>query len=104
MKKFAILACLMVFGLVLLSGCASMQGESTGEYIDDSTMHTQVSAIVVKDPDARYFKIDVTVTKGDVLLTGHVNSRKTEERVIAKIREIKGVHSVTSKLRIEKKK
>jgi len=38
---------------------------------------TKATAIVVKDPDAHYFKIEVAVTQGDVVLTGFVNSRET---------------------------
>ena len=104
MKKVILFAVLMVFGLVLLSGCASMTGETAGENIDDSTIHTKATAIVVQDPDAHYFKIDVSVTKGDIVLTGFVNSRETEQRIIGKIREIKGVKSVKSLLKVEEKK
>ncbi len=104
MKKVILLTVLMVFGLAFLSGCAHMTGETAGENIDDSTIHTKATAIVVKDPDAHYFKIDVSVTKGDVVLTGFVNSRATEERIVGKIREIKGVKSVKSLLKVEVKK
>jgi len=100
MKNVVLLSVLMVFGLVLFSGHPSIAGETVGEYIDESTMHTQATAIVVKDPDAHYFKIDVTVTQGDVVLTGFVNSRDTEDRLVAKIREIKGVKSVNSLLKL----
>lgn len=103
MKKVILLSVLVVFGLALFSGCATMTGETAGENIDDSTMHTKITAIVVKDPDAHYFKIDVTVTRGDVVLTGFVNSRETEERLIGKIKEIRGVKSVKSLLKMEKK-
>ena len=103
MKNVIFMAVLMVFGLALFSGCTSITGETAGENIDDSTIHTKATAIVVKDPDSHYFKIDVTVTQGDVVLTGFVNSRETEERLVAKIRQIKGVKSVKSLLNIEKK-
>jgi osmotically-inducible protein OsmY len=104
MKKLIFLTVLVICGLALFSGCASVTGETAGENIDDSTIHTQATAIVVQDPDAHYFKIDLTVTKGDVVLTGFVNSRETEERLVAKIREIKGVKSVKSLLKLEEKK
>ena len=104
MKKVILMTVLMVFGLALFSGCATMKGETTGEYIDDSTITTKVNAVIVKDPDAHYFKIDVTTTQGEVVLQGFVNSRQTQDRLVAKIREIKGVKSVKSLLKIEEKK
>lgn len=104
MKKLVFLTLLLIVGLVLFSGCAATTGETAGENIDDSTIHTQADAIVVQDPDAHYLKIDVTVTKGDVVLTGFVNNRDTEERLVSKIREIKGVKSVKSLLKIEERK
>lgn len=102
MRNIIFLTVLVIFGLALFSGCASMTGETAGENIDDSTIHTQATAVVVQDPDAHYLKIDVTVTKGDVVLTGFANSKETEERLVAKIREIKGVKSVKSLLKIQK--
>jgi len=104
MKNVVLLSVLMVFGLALFSGHTSIAGETVGEYIDDSTIHTKATAIVVEDPDAHYFKIDVTVTQGDVVLTGFVNSRDTEDRLVAKIREIRGVKSVKSLLKVEDRK
>ena len=103
-QKIIFMTVLMVFGLALFSGCATMTGETAGENIDDSTIHTKATAIVVNDPEAHYLKIDVTVTKGDVVLTGFVNNRATEERLIGKIREIRGVKSVKSLLTVEEKK
>ena len=102
-RKFVLLTVLMMFGLALLSGCTSMTGETARENVDDSAIHTKVTAIVVKDADAHYFKIDVTVTQGDVVLIGFVNSRETEERLVSNIRQVKGVKSVKSLLKMEKK-
>jgi len=98
-----IVTLLMVFGLVLLSGCASLTGKTAGESIDDSTITTKVNAEIVKDPDARFFKINVTVTQGDVVLNGFVNSKDTEERLISKVSTIRGVKSVKSLLKLEQK-
>ncbi|RJQ38553.1 MAG: BON domain-containing protein [Nitrospiraceae bacterium] len=104
MKKFIFMTVLMVFGLALFSGCASMTGRTAGEHIDDSSITTQVNAIIVKDPDAKYLKIDVTTTQGNVILAGFVNSRDTEARLVAKIGQTKGVKSVKSNLKVEDKK
>jgi len=104
MRKMILLTVLMVFGVALFSGSVTIAGETAGEYVDDSTMHTKATAIIVKDPDAHYLKIDLTVTQGDVVLTGFVNSRETEERIVGKIKEIKGVKSVKSFLKVQEKK
>jgi len=104
MKRVVYLTVLVIFGLAVFLGSTALAGETAGEYIDDATIHTQTTAIVVKDPDTHYLKIDATVTKGDVVLTGFVNSRETEERLVAKIREIKGVKSIKSFLKVEERK
>jgi osmotically-inducible protein OsmY len=104
MKKVILLSVLMIFGLVLVSGCASLTGRTAGEYIDDSTITTEANAIIIKDPDAGYWKIDVSSLNGNVVLAGYIHDKKAEERIVAKIREIKGVKSVTSNLKVEEKK
>ncbi|MBU4320174.1 MAG: BON domain-containing protein [Thermodesulfovibrionales bacterium] len=104
MKKVIFMAVLMVFGLALFSGCASMTGRTAGEHIDDSSITTEVNAIIVKDPDAKYLKIDVTTTQGNVVLAGFIHDKKAEERIVEKIRQIKGVKSVKSSLKVEEKR
>jgi len=99
--KLILMSALMLLCLGLISGCASLKGETTGEYIDDSSITTEANAIIVKDPEAHYLKISVTTTQGDVVLQGFVNSRATEERLVSSIRGIKGVKSVRSLLKVE---
>ena len=104
MKKVIFMTVLMVFGLALFSGCATMTGRTAGEHIDDASITTQVNAIIVKDPDAQYLKIDVSSTEGNVVLAGFIHDKKAEERIVAKIRQINGVKSVKSDLKIEERK
>ncbi len=104
MKKIILLSVLVVFGLALFSGCASMTGRTAGEHIDDSSITTEVNSIIIKDPDAQYLKIDVSSTSGNVVLAGFIHDKKAEERIVAKIRQIKGVKSVKSNLKVEEKK
>lgn len=101
MSGCAVLSMVMVSVLVMFSGHAAAAGESLGDYIDDSVITAEVNAKIVNDPDARYFKIDVTTTQGDVVLQGFVLNRATEERLVAKIREIRGVKNVNSLLKME---
>jgi len=104
MKKVIFMTLLLVLGLALFSGCASMTGRTAGEQIDDASINTQVNSIIVKDPDAQYLKIDVTSTDGNVVLQGFINDRKTEDRIVAEVRKVKGVKSVKSLLKVEEKK
>ena len=104
MKKFILLSVLMIFGLALFSGCASMTGKTAGEHIDDASITTEANAIIVKDPDAKFLKIDVTTTDGNVVLAGFIHDRAAEDRIVAKIRQVKGVRSVQSNLKVEDKK
>ena len=104
MKNFALLTVVVMFGLTLFSGCASMTGRTAGEYIDDAAITTAANAIIIKDPDAQYLKIDVTTTQGNVVLDGFVNNKETGERLVGKIRQIRGVKSVKSLLKVEEKK
>ncbi len=103
MKSIVLLAVLAVFGLALISGCATA-GRSAGEIVDDSVITSEANAKIIADPDAHYFKIDVDSKEGNVVLSGYVNSQETHDRIVNKIRGIKGVKSVNhSRLRIEKK-
>ena len=104
MKKVIFMAMLMVLGLVLVSGCASMTGRTAGEHVDDATITTKVNDVIVQDPDAKYLKIDVSSTDGNVVLAGFIHDRAAEDRIVAKIRQIKGVKSVKSNLKVEEKK
>ncbi len=101
MKKVIFVTLLMVFGLALFSGCATMTGRTAGEHVDDATITTKVNDIIVKDPDAKYLKIDVTSTDGDVVLQGSIHDRTAEDRIVAKIRQIEGVKSVKSLLKLK---
>src|SRR4030066_23794 len=103
-KKIFFMTVLMVFGLALFSGCASMTGRTAGEHIDNASITTKVNEIIVKDPDAQYLKIDVSSTEGNVVLAGFIHDKKAEERIVAKIRQINGVKSVKSNLKVEEKK
>jgi osmotically-inducible protein OsmY len=104
MKKVIFMTLLLVLGLALFSGCASMTGRTAGEHIDDASINTQVNSIIVKDPDAQYLKIDVSSTDGNVVLQGFINDRKAEDRIVAEVKKVKGVKSVKSLLKVEEKK
>ena len=49
-------------------------------------------------------KIDVSSTGGNVVLVGFIHDKTAEERIVANIRQIRGVKSVMSNLKVEEKK
>ena len=102
MKRFVLLTVLVVFGLTLFSGCTSITGRTTGEFIDDQTITTEANGIIIEEPGSDFWKIDVESTDGNVVLMGYVDSRQAEDRVVGKIRDLRGVKSVTSHLKLEK--
>jgi osmotically-inducible protein OsmY len=102
MKRFVLLTVLVVFGLTLFAGCAAITGRTTGEFIDDQTITAQADKIIIKEPGSDFWKIDVESTNGNVVLMGYVDSRQAEDRVVGKIRDLRGVKSVTSHLTLEK--
>ena len=53
---------------------------------------------------ANYLQIGVTTAQGDIVLQVFVSSRKTGERLVAKIRESIGEKSAKSLLKIEERR
>lgn len=102
MKKAFFL--IVVLTVVVLTGCTSITGRTAGEHIDDATITSTINAKIIEDPDLKYFKINVDTTKGHVVLSGFVNSKKAEVNLIETARGVRGVKSVTSHLKIDSKK
>lgn len=101
MKKHLFL--IAVMAIVVLTGCASITGRTAGEHIDDATITSVINGKIIEDPNLKYFKINVDTTRGHVVLSGFVGSKKVEERLIETARGVRGVKSVTSHLKIESK-
>lgn len=101
MKKYIFMTMVMILGLALFTGCATMTGRTAGEHVDDAGITAKANEIIVKDDDAKYLKIDVTTTDGNVVLQGSIHDRTAEDRIIGKIRHIKGVKSVKSLMKLQ---
>lgn len=102
MKKVIFLT--TVLALFIFTSCASLTGRTVGEHIDDATITSTINAKIIEDPELSYLKINVDTTRGNVVLSGFIASKKAEERLIESIRTIRGVKSVTSHLKIEQRK
>ena len=92
-----VLVCITLVAAFL--GCASTPTkESTGEYVDDSTITTKVKAAILEDPGLKVFQINVETFKGTVQLSGFVDSAQNVNRAGEVARSVKGVKSVKNNL------
>lgn len=88
--------------LALLAGCASTSTrESTGQYIDDTAITTQVKAAIFNAPGLKSTEINVETFKGTVQLSGFVSSRDDMGRAVDLARSVKGVTSVKNDMRVK---
>jgi len=80
-------------------GCASTPTkESTGEYVDDSTITTKVKSAILGDSALKVFQINVETFKGEVQLSGFVDSAEMKTKAGEVARGVGGVKSVKNNL------
>lgn len=99
-KRHRILSFLICITLVTaFLGCASTPTrEGTGEYVDDSAITTKVKAAIFNDPSLKVFQINVETFKGEVQLSGFVDSAQSIKKAGEVARGVKGVKSVKNSL------
>ena len=99
-KRHRILSFLVCITLVTaFLGCASTPTrESSGEYIDDSAITTRVKAAIFDDPSLKVLQINVETFKGEVQLSGFVDSAQNVRRAGEVARSVRGVKSVKNDL------
>jgi osmotically-inducible protein OsmY len=99
-KRHRILSILICIGLIaVFLGCASTpRREGTGEYVDDSVITTKVKAEIFNDPSLKVFQINVETFKGEVQLSGFVDSAQMVKKAGEVARGVKGVKSVKNNL------
>lgn len=97
-----IFTAIAVIGLLMaLAGCASTETSSgTGEYIDDTVITTKVKAAIFKDTTLKSSEINVETFKGEVQLSGFVNSREDIDMAVARASNVAGVRSVVNSMRL----
>jgi hyperosmotically inducible protein len=77
----------------------ALSAETTvGTEIDDSVITTKVKSALLTDPDIKIFDIKVETRKGEVLLSGFVNSKAQIDQAIVVAQGVDGVRKVTNKM------
>jgi hypothetical protein len=91
------LVCLVL--LLSFMGCASTRtSEGTGEYVDDSAITTKVKSAILMDSSLKVMQINVETFKGEVQLSGFVDSAKSATKAAEVARGVKGVVKVKNSL------
>jgi len=95
-------ALLVLLVLAVIAGCAGTRTtESTGQYVDDSTITAKVKAAIFDDPALKVFDISVETFKGTVQLSGFVNSAEIRSRAAVVASGVSGVQSVKNNLLVK---
>jgi len=90
---------LVLLVLAVIAGCASTRTqESTGQYVDDSSITAKVKADILGDSALKVFDIGVETFKGVVQLSGFVNSAEIRSRAGVVASRVNGVKSVKNSL------
>lgn len=98
-RPLLVLVLVLVAGFPALSGCAGGPArESTGEYIDDAVITSKVKTALFRDPDVSGFRVQVETYKGQVQLSGFVDTPEQRAKAERLARSVEGVRSVTNSL------
>jgi osmotically-inducible protein OsmY len=92
-----------ITGVAILTtaGCAVVRGqETTGAYVDDATITTQVKSRMLNSPAVAGTSISVETLNGTVMLSGFAKSA-TEKTAADRIaRDVNGVRAVKNEIAI----
>jgi osmotically-inducible protein OsmY len=100
MRSNRITKCFTSFALIAaLMGCSQTKTqESTGQTIDDSAITTKVKAAIFEDPTLKSLQINVKTFKGEVQLSGFVDSVQSVVKAGGVATGVKDVTSVKNDL------
>ena len=93
-----------VSGVKSIDNKMSLKGAATtlGNKVDDSIVTTTVKSALLADANVKSFDIAVVTRKGEVQLSGFVNSQSQIDRAVEIARGIDGVRMVNNEMSIKK--
>lgn len=81
--------------VAMLGACApSANRQGAGEYLDDAVITSRVKAAFATDPQVKATEVQVETYKGEVQLSGFVESRESGKRAAEIARQVPGVKEV----------
>ncbi|BAU48839.1 transporter [Sulfurifustis variabilis] len=94
-RVFALATCL-VAAAPLMSACQTER--TAGQTVDDSAINAKVKSQLLADPQVSGLNVNVTTYRGQVQLSGYVNSNEQRQRAEQIARNVEGVKSVSNDL------
>jgi hyperosmotically inducible protein len=95
------LAMLMVTFIASLMACSTPAGRSAGGVMDDATITSKVKSKLFADDRLSGFAIDVDTFKGEVTLTGGVNTQEDKQHATQIAKSVEGVKNVNNFLKVK---
>ena len=95
MKNLLVAAMVAVMAALSAAGCSVTSGqETTGQYVDDATITTQVKSRFAEDKTVAATRIQVETMKGVVQLSGFAVSEAEKQRAAQIAASVPGVKQV----------
>ena len=102
LARLVLAAAFAVPAIAVTAGCASTpQHESAGEYTDDAPLTAKVKTALLEDPGLKSLSVSVETYRGEVLLSGFVNSSEQIQKAVSTARGVSGVKSVKNDLHVK---
>jgi osmotically-inducible protein OsmY len=76
--------------------------QTAGEVVDDSVVTAKVKAKLIDDPVTKAYEINVETFKGNVQLSGFVDSAEAVSRATQLAKDVGGVKDVKNSLQVRK--
>lgn len=92
----------LCLGAIAFTGCAGTPTrESTGEYIDSSSLTARVKSALASDEFVRARDVRVETFRGTVQLSGFVDSKAQKDRAAEIARSVQGVEEVKNNITVK---
>lgn len=110
-RPAALMAALFaLFALLVAAGCnksappttAQNQAQVENQETTDSAVSSAVKTALLQNSDLHTFDITVVTSKGDVRLTGQLDTQAQISTALSVARGIQGVHSIHDELTVKK--
>jgi len=91
----------MAFAVLITAGCAVSRGQqTTGAYIDDATITSQVKSRMLDNPNVAGTSISVETLNGTVMLSGFAKNATEKATAESIARDVNGVKSVKNEIAV----